>query len=381
MKQFTLILLVLPLLIFECNLKTRSVQTTENLVQDSLRIDSFRQIKCDSLLNYITETNSGKVNLPDSIPTNLDECIVQLDTCTNDTIKSWIRCVTEIEYVSTLHHGFGMHLRNKWRLWANSDLAKFFNENGIFHPDDMSGIILQCFHEFVNTGKYSMTDKIDYYKEYWNKLKEKEDSLKLINSQKYNETKRFVDSLHQAINYEENFSNIQGLVRDSINFYIEQIRGDTIYLWTSGSSSRLSKKSYLKITKTKRFGKTLFFGYISEDGAIYDMNLKEQRFIRKEGALYYEEQSGGFVKIFTPEMMSNPEKVNEWEPVSDCSFNKSFVKTLWKLEGKKYYYLEMQGKCGSSGLKVRYFIDEDLNVIFDEHIRKKLWKCEKIIDK
>jgi hypothetical protein len=381
MRELILVLLVMPLFIFGCDLESKDTQNNEKLVQDSIRIDSLRQIRCDSLLNYITQTNSGKVNLPDSIPTNIDECIAQLDTCTNDTIKSWIKCVTEREYVSTLHHGFGMYLRNNWGLWANSQLSQFFNENGIFHPDDMSGIILQCFHEFVNTGKYSMTEKVEYYKEYWNKLKEKEDSLKQVNSQKYIETKRFVDSLHNAIDYEANFSNIQGLVRDSLNFYIEQIRGDTIYIWTSGSSSRLSKEGYLNITKYKRFGKSLFFGYISEDGAIYDMSLKEQRFIRKEGSLYYEEESGGFVKIITPEMIRNPEKVNEWEPVSDCSFNKSFVKTLWKLEGRKYYNLEMQGDCRGTGLKVGYFIDEDLNVIFDEHIRKELWKSKKLIDK
>lgn len=366
---------------YSCNLKSDSKGNKEKVLQDSFRLDSLRKVECDSLLNYISETNSGKVNLPDSLPKNINDCITQLDTCTNDTIKEWIKCVTEREYVSTLHHGFGMYLRNNWGLWAESDLAKYFNSIGIYHPDDMSSIILQCFHQFVNTKNYSVNEKIDYYKEYWNKLKESEDSINQINDLKYKETERFVDSLHETIDYQQKLQNIDGLVSDSLNFYIERIKRDTTYLWTSGSSSRLTKERYLEVTKSKRFGKTLFFGYISNDGSIYDLSLKRQRFIKKDGDLFYEEQSGGFVKVFTKEMIINPNIVNEWKAISDCSFNKSFIKTKWILKDKNYYYLEMQGDCHGTGLKVRYFIDEDLNVIFDEHIKKELWKSKKLIDK
>jgi hypothetical protein len=381
MRVLVLILLVFLFWITGCDLNSKNGQSDETFLNDSLKIDSLRNIKCDSLFDYIYKTNSGNIKLPHSIPANLDECIQQLNLSTNDTIKRWIKCVTEKEYLSKVHHGLGMYLRNNWGLWTNSKLSKFFNEKGIFHPDDMSGIILQCFHEFVNTEKYSLTDKIEYYKAYWKRIKENDDSLKKINYQQYALTKKFVDSLHKSIKYYDNFSKIRGLVKDSLNFYIEDIRGGTIILWISGGSTRLSKEDYLKTVKYERFGKSIFFGYVSDDGAIYDLSLSEQRFIRKKGSLYFEEESGGFVKILTPEMIRNPEKVNEWKPVSSCSFYKSFIKTTWNLKGKKYYNVEMQGKCDSVGLEVRYIIDEDLNVILDEHIKKQLWKDEVKADK
>lgn len=181
--EIVLISIIVIPLFTGCNLSSDKVFTYEERLRDSLRTDSIRQVKCDSLLNYISETNSGSVNLPDKLPTTLDECIVQLDTCTNDTLKAWMRCVTEPEYTAQLHFGFGMYLRNNWGLWGGSELSKFFNTNQIFHPDDMSGIILSCFHEFVNTGKYSITDKVAYYKAYWKQMEAQEDSTIRNNSE------------------------------------------------------------------------------------------------------------------------------------------------------------------------------------------------------
>lgn len=44
-----------------------------------------------------------------------------------------------------MHFGLGMSLRNSWGLWGGSRLAKYFNDNGIGHPDNMSGYILEAF--------------------------------------------------------------------------------------------------------------------------------------------------------------------------------------------------------------------------------------------
>lgn len=366
--------------LYGCNFFSHNNVNNEVSRQDSISIDSLRQAKCDSLLKSIIETGSEQVKLPGSIPKNIGECIVQLDTCTNHRIKEWIICVTEDEYTSFLHHGFGTYLRNTWGLWGGSDLVLYFNSLGIFHPDDMSGLILECFHQYINTGKYSIDEKIERYKAYWKNIKEREDSVNKINTKQYEITKRFVDSLHQAIKYEECFQKIKGLVKDSLNFYIEETKGDTVLLWTSAGSGSFSCKEYKKMTEWPHFGKTSFFGHISREGDIICHSLSLQRFIRKKGYLYYEEESGDFVKVFTPEMAKNPAKTNEWIPVNNCSFNKSFVKIIWELEGKKYYYIEMNGDCEGTGLAVRYFIDEHLNIIFDEHLRKKLWKSIRLFD-
>jgi hypothetical protein len=45
------------------------------------------------------------------------------------------------------HHGFGTSLRNCWGLWGGkSPLAKWFQARDIWHPDDMSGIVLESLH-------------------------------------------------------------------------------------------------------------------------------------------------------------------------------------------------------------------------------------------
>jgi hypothetical protein len=44
----------------------------------------------------------------------------------------------------------GLTIRNCWGLWGHSRLAKYFNELGIDHPDDMSGIILTSLWRELN---------------------------------------------------------------------------------------------------------------------------------------------------------------------------------------------------------------------------------------
>jgi hypothetical protein len=64
-----------------------------------------------------------------------------------------------------------MWIRNNWRLWGGSRLSKYFNDLGIFHPDDMSGIILNSYHRFLLGQDIKLDDQIDYYKDYWKKRK------------------------------------------------------------------------------------------------------------------------------------------------------------------------------------------------------------------
>lgn len=64
-------------------------------------------------------------------------------------------------------------MRNNWGLWSGSRLAKYFNEMGIFHPDDMSGIILTSFHRHLNGKDLQLDQQIKYYQEYWEREKKK----------------------------------------------------------------------------------------------------------------------------------------------------------------------------------------------------------------
>lgn len=66
------------------------------------------------------------------------------------------------------HHTMGGSIRNEWGLWdENSDLHKWFNSIGIYHPDDMSGIILDTTHRILNKKKVDLKDQVESCKAYY----------------------------------------------------------------------------------------------------------------------------------------------------------------------------------------------------------------------
>uniref|UniRef100_A0A6M3IXA9 DUF6794 domain-containing protein n=1 Tax=viral metagenome TaxID=1070528 RepID=A0A6M3IXA9_9ZZZZ len=66
------------------------------------------------------------------------------------------------------HHSAGRSIRNNWGLWdPESHLHKEFNSIGIFHADDMSGIILETAHRILNGKPIDLIGQVNGYKEYW----------------------------------------------------------------------------------------------------------------------------------------------------------------------------------------------------------------------
>ena len=103
------------------------------------------------------------------IPETLEEAIASLlkdfDKCPKDE-KEEIKLMAENEYVGATHHFGGMHIRNAWNLWHGSKLATWFNERGIFHPDDMSGIIFTSFHRTIIDKPIELETQIKYYRDF-----------------------------------------------------------------------------------------------------------------------------------------------------------------------------------------------------------------------
>jgi len=50
---------------------------------------------------------------------------------------------------------------------GGSRLSKYFNNLGIYHPDDMSGIILDSYHRYLTGKKIKLDEQVGYYKAYW----------------------------------------------------------------------------------------------------------------------------------------------------------------------------------------------------------------------
>lgn len=87
-------------------------------------------------------------------PKNLEEAIHQLDIMFSDTTKEQIKLMTEDEFIGKTHFTTGMYIRNYWLydrylfslIVLRSELRDTLTNLGLFHNDDMSGLILRSFY-------------------------------------------------------------------------------------------------------------------------------------------------------------------------------------------------------------------------------------------
>ncbi len=88
------------------------------------------------------------------IPKDLDDAVRELNKLIRPEDKELIK-TGEIDSVD-MHFGLGMGLRNAWGLWGGSRLAVHFREQGITHPDNMSGYILDAFCRNLRGQKHDL---------------------------------------------------------------------------------------------------------------------------------------------------------------------------------------------------------------------------------
>ena len=124
-------------------------------------------IGCD----HQKQTKPETIGNRNYIPKNLDEAIHQMDLQLSDSLKLEIKKITEEDFTLGSHFGFGLGIRNDWKLWKGSELSRYFNKIGIFHPDDMSGIILTSYYRNLQGLDIKLDAQVSYYKEYWDGAK------------------------------------------------------------------------------------------------------------------------------------------------------------------------------------------------------------------
>ncbi len=100
------------------------------------------------------------------IPEDLQEAWIELDKSLSDEDHQGLKKIQEYE-MANFHFSSGIGIRNSWGLWSGSRLAKYFNEIGIHHPDDMSAIILDTFWCRINDKPLKLEQRITFYKQYW----------------------------------------------------------------------------------------------------------------------------------------------------------------------------------------------------------------------
>ncbi|MEL1256219.1 DUF6794 domain-containing protein [Flavobacterium sp. DGU38] len=193
------------------------------------------------------------------IPKDLDDSFKQINSFWADSTKIKLKQLSENEFSARVHMGFGMWMRNNWQLWGGSRLSKFFNNNGIFHPDDMSGIILNSYHRYLNNNEINFEQQVQYYKDYWEKSKKAEIEKKESEFAKY----KITDTI--SFNYTKGFVN-----------EAQEKKFDNEICIAKGIITELNKKDYfIKVKIIETCDKKGIIYYDNDGYRIYDPKTQE----------------------------------------------------------------------------------------------------------
>ncbi len=129
----------------------------------------------------------NQVILPNNVnvPTDLDSAIAIIEKNTSAEDIEYAKSVSEKQFSGQAHFSFGRNLRNNWHLWWNKKLAadhkdtgypqekpaivEFFNKHGIYHADDMSGIIVTSFYRHLVGLDRDFDAQVKKYVDFWGK--------------------------------------------------------------------------------------------------------------------------------------------------------------------------------------------------------------------
>ncbi len=104
-------------------------------------------------------------------PRNIDEAIIIMDKAYSnkriysDKYKKEIYDMTESEFMTKSSFSTGLWIRYRWGLSQGTKLSTYFNQMGIYHPRDMSDIILLCYYRHLHNQDYDLNQLIKYYQE------------------------------------------------------------------------------------------------------------------------------------------------------------------------------------------------------------------------
>jgi len=100
-------------------------------------------------------------------PANLEEAVFHLMKILPDSTQQNVLLMSEDEFLANSHFGLGMWIRNNWRLWRGGQLANDFKFRGIFHPDDMSGVILRSYFRELHGLDWKLDEQIKHIQSFW----------------------------------------------------------------------------------------------------------------------------------------------------------------------------------------------------------------------
>jgi hypothetical protein len=142
---------------------------------DSKINSGYSEPVCDQIFRLIYLSGFDHFEKTWNTPRSLEECFVEMDIIINEPMKSWIRCMDDGAFSARVHLSLGMFLRNNWGLWHGSPLNQSFQEMGLLHPDDMSGVILDSYQRRLKGEDIRLQEQIDMYRTFWSNQKPDKD--------------------------------------------------------------------------------------------------------------------------------------------------------------------------------------------------------------
>ncbi len=132
------------------------------------------------------------------IPADLEDALAELDKVLAPEIRQKIVNGKEDD-LAQFHFGLGMGLRNDWGLWKGSGLAQFFNLQGLFHPDDISSVVLTSYWRRKHGRPLELEKQIAEFQEYWKKVEQEDE----VESTRVAKAKESIASMMMGLTYEQ----------------------------------------------------------------------------------------------------------------------------------------------------------------------------------
>ena len=119
---------------------------------------------CMCIISFIAFGQIKNTDMKKQKPKNLTECIQMLDHILKKEDKEKAKTLTEEEFFMESHFSLGMGIRNEWIRSGNPELMKFFLDEGVKHPDDMSAMILTSYYRHLLGKEIDLEGQISAYK-------------------------------------------------------------------------------------------------------------------------------------------------------------------------------------------------------------------------
>lgn len=146
------------------------------------------------------------------LPINLKECVKQIDVIIDSTTKENIKSMNESDFGYYYSAELRIWIENNWGLWRDSTLSQYFRKMGIYHSDDMSGIILTSYYRFLIGEKIKLKKQVKHYQEYWETIrKEKFAKYKVRDTVLYNFKLGYI-SEKQETESKSNICTVKGVI-------------------------------------------------------------------------------------------------------------------------------------------------------------------------